>query len=350
MRRIKILALFVVATAFAACSGDEGFDIKDNSVKVVSSETEISAKGGVAKVSVDKNVTTAYSKDSWLTVSADGTNVTATAVVNGNKESRATELVIKASETDSVIVAVKQNGLVFAVNDATQLTVGDAASTKELNATFNTTVEAVSMPDWVTPTIREDGIALTFAENTTGHIRGGWAKFQSGSYVDSVYVRQGEAKDLEGTYYLCGYDGSTYKMTAVLAATVTCADGNITFDMTYVKSSTKYSWSFSATLDDNLYFDLKTRLYIGRYDTLYAGLFAWAPFDGYIATSTSLSPYRCQFDYDEDSGYTIGTFEDNGTWTYTVNGLIAYSCTSSTLATRKASIFRLIYPYFMKVA
>lgn len=348
MSRYKILALAIIATAFAACSGDEGFDIKDNGVKVVSSETEISAKGGNATVSVDKTIVSAYSKDSWLSVSSNGTSVTATAATNGNKESRATELVIKASETDSVIVAVKQNGLVFAVNDESQVTVGDAAATKELNASFNTTVETLSVPDWITPTITESGITLNIAENTTGHIRGGWAKFSSGAYVDSVYVKQGEAKDLEGTYYLCGYDGGTYKQTVVLAATATCADGKITFDMTYVKSSTTYNWSFTATLDENLYFDLKGRQSIGRYGTYYAGLFVWAPFDGYIAGS-SLSPYRCQFDYDEDSGYTIGSFEDNGTWTYQADGLIVYSCTTSTLSTRKGYIFRLIYPYFLKV-
>lgn len=207
MNRIKIFALAAIAAGFASCSGDEGFDIKDNGVKVLAAETELAATGGQGSVTVDKAVSTAYAKDAWLTVSADGTKVSVAAAANSSRETRATLLVIKASAEDSVIVSVQQHGLIYNAEGAESIEVTDEVTQQLIAVTTNGTVEIVSCPDWITATVTEDGVLLDISENTTGRLRYGNVVFGAGGYETSVTVTQAdEDENPFGSYIIGGYN------------------------------------------------------------------------------------------------------------------------------------------------
>lgn len=345
MTRFKIFAFAFIATVLAACSGEEGFEITDDGIKVVTSQTEIASGGGQGTVTVNKTVSNAYSSESWLTVSTNGSTVNITATKNDCRESRAAKLVVKASAEDSVIVAVKQNGLVFTLGEKEAYHVGDAAVSQTLEGVQGSSIKTVSCPSWITPVITSDGITLDIAENTTGHIRSGEVEFSCEGYEESVYVLQGEPKDIEGQYYFLGYN-SNYKLT-YLNAKVTCTSDSITVTFTDL------NWKYSLPLQEGLMHNLPSKTKVGTYTAsgtkYYVGIFLWAPFDGYISTSKTVT-YTCAFYYDDDYETTIGEFDDNGSWSsYAVDGMIFYGCSTSTLATRKITIFKFIYPYLMKV-
>lgn len=345
MNRFKIFAFAFIATILAACSGEEGFEITDDGIKVVTSETEIDSDGGQGTVTVNKTVSNAYSSESWLTVSTSGSTVNVTASKNASRESRAAKLVVKASAEDSVIVSVKQNGLVFTLGEQELYYVKDGAISQPLEGAQGSSIKTESCPSWITPVITSDGITLNISENTTGHLRNGSVDFSCEGYEQSIYVIQGEPKDIEGQYYFCGYN-SNYKLT-YLNAQVTCSSESVT--VTYPD----LGWEYSLPLSEAFTFDLPSKTYVGTYTTsstkYYVGIFLWAPFDGYISTSTAVS-YTCAFYYDEDLETTIGEFNDNGSWSsYEVDGMIFYGCTTSKLTTRKAALTRFIYPYLMKV-
>lgn len=203
----------LIAAAFTACSNDEGNDyiINDATVKVISTQTSIEAAGGEGKVVVDKAVMKAYSEQDWLSVSADGSEVSFIAQENIGRESRCANLVIKSTETDSVIVSVSQYGIIFTADNAKDISLSNVASTATIPVETTGNLRVVSAPEWVKATVVEDGINLDIEDNTTGSARSGWVVFAAGNIEDKVSVSQFDATDVFGKYMLTAVDATTGK-------------------------------------------------------------------------------------------------------------------------------------------
>lgn len=212
----------LLTVCFAACSED-GKDVSDNSVKVVATDTtEIPALGGKGSVTVDKPVTSAYAKDSWLNVTTDGQTVSFSADKYTERESRLTELVIKASADDSTIVSVKQYGYIFNGESVKEITVisDEVDSLIPVYSTEKVTVKSV--PSWIKATVKDNGIQLNIAENTTGALRTGVITYGASGYTASVTVHQKKIPAEFGQYYLYGtgitdYDASGKPIEGVVS-------------------------------------------------------------------------------------------------------------------------------------
>lgn len=207
---LHTLAFALLATATVACDDGEGDNyIDDNGVKVVTSPETIAWSGGDATVTVSKAVATAYASADWLSVSSNGSSVTVTATENDNRESRNARLIVKASQTDSVIVSVSQSGLVFNTEQTSDIQLpDDEAHTCFLPVTTTGKVTVSECPDWVTPTVTADGITLDIAANTTGAARGGNFVFGIGANQTTVSISQFVAeRDIFGKYIIAHYEG-----------------------------------------------------------------------------------------------------------------------------------------------
>lgn len=318
---IKAMAAAVALVGFAACSDDEGTEISNNNVKVVTSPTMFEWNGGETEMTVDKTITSAYADADWLTVSNSGEKVTLTATSNTSRESRHAELVVKASATDSVIVSVSQLGLVFNAEEASDISITDKDTTVVLPVTTNGDVVVSECPDWITATMTDDGLSLAISANTTGSMRGGDVVFGIGDMTKQVSVLQFDIdRDLFGSYYIAHYNGD--EADFALPVTFT-RDGGIDFTPTGI-----FARSIPGTFDDSaLTFTFYNGNLLGKYSSYFIYNMLVSS-DGYLAFDTSIVG-TFTFAYDADLGTFVGTiggsFDGSGSRTTATMYLWAFS-------------------------
>lgn len=347
MNKIKIFSLMLIAAAFAACDDHEGDDyINSDGIKVVSRQISMDAVGGTGKVVVDKNVAKAYSNEEWLTVTSNGQEVSLVAVSNPNRESRNANLVIKASETDSVIVSVSQYGLVFDASAAKDITISDAAYTTIIPIKTSGVIELVSAPDWVKTTVVDEGLQIEVAANTTGDLRAGDVVFGVSGNEASFNILQGEWKDLNGNYYFGFTDSSSGKVSYFLAT------------LTY-ESASKVNIAFPSLgfnmeakpVSGQLAYTVSAGTYLGDFQGYNIHTCLWDTDAGYLTWNNAVS-YTCTFAYDSEEGYTYAEFTDNGSWSnYNVSALRLEAFTSMTLGsdTRYGLLVGMVEPFMEKM-
>lgn len=347
MKSFKIFSLMLIAVAFAACDDHEGDDfINSDGIKVVSRQISMDAAGGTGNVVVDKNVTKAYSNEEWLTVTANGQEVSLVAVSNPSRESRNANLVIKASETDSVVVSVSQYGLVFDASAAKDIKISDAAYTAIIPVKTSGVIELVSAPDWVKTTVVEEGLQIDVTANTTGDLRTGDVVFAVSGNEASFNIFQGEWKDLNGDYYFGFTDSSSGKVSYFLATLTYESESNVNiafpelgFNMAVKPVSGQLAYTVSAGT------------YLGDFQGYNIHTCLWDTEQGYLTYNTAIS-YTCTFGYDSEEGYTYAEFTDNGSWSsYTVNALRFEAFTSMTLSkdTRYGLLIGMVEPFMEKM-
>lgn len=209
----KITSLYTIAIAvlfLSSCNDGEGeITPNNNGIQVVSAETDLKAAGDAQTITVNKDISKAYSNDNWLSVTTEGKTVSFAAGANKSRESRNTTIVIKASETDSTVVNVSQQGLVFSYSDG-NIVASNKGGEYAKGVVNNEGFQIFSAPNWVTPTIDGDSIRMNVAENTTDDVRKGIVTFGTDQFKKTIEILQGSFEDnfLGEDYILMGYNKS----------------------------------------------------------------------------------------------------------------------------------------------
>lgn len=261
----KIFAMLLVAGAvfgLASCSDDKDYSATEMStINVLESKTSLLAEPDQGYVLVDCNPVKAYvdaADQSWLSVEVKGDSVKFCSTQNESTESRNTLLVIKKSETDSVMLNVLQRGMIFIVENKVNIVQpNDNAKEYFYNVKTDYVGNVVSTPDWVKANFADDRLKVNVDENNEGHLRTGYVVYTSGNYRDSIQVTQYDLqKDILGDYEIwVGYDPikDTCK-DKVQAQLKTNANGAVllTFDTYYQPTATttaKITVQFPVTFD-----------------------------------------------------------------------------------------------------
>lgn len=206
INKLKYMAGLLMALVVTACSEDS-IDVPEASVKLVTAPEMIGATGGSTTATINQAVSETYTPQDWLTVTANGNQVEIKAEANTDHESRKAKLVIKSSPADSIIVAVAQSGLVFAINSETVINASNVESTHLISFEANSEVEILASPDWAELSFVEDGISCILKENATGKARIGEIVLGCGSYNQSVKVTQLDIEEnIFGNYALVQLD------------------------------------------------------------------------------------------------------------------------------------------------
>ncbi len=200
----NIICVALFAISFGACSDDIGNPYaEDATITLVKSDVafEATASTGTITYTADGAVTATTNAD-WCMAEVQGNSVVVSVQQNNTINGR-TAIVNLSCGKGSIEVAVTQKGVVFQLNKA-MITADDNAQTCQYTMNANVDIEPESAPEWATVTKDENGdIVVDFTENTTGHIRHGYAYFRSQDFVDSVKIVQADFKnDIEGTYTL----------------------------------------------------------------------------------------------------------------------------------------------------
>jgi len=213
----KILSLFVLAIGFitfAACSDDDNYTEKENSVKVVTANTLIAYTGGSTTIEVTGTGISAVSAAEWLTVSVSGNIITATATQNLSRESRATHITAKASNGDYTLI--QQEGWIFDVS-IFSLAVDDTAEEYFFTVNSAYPVTVTSNSNWfdVNYDVETGNVTVNMTANNTGLPRSGSINVESAGTVKTIPVYQAEfEKDVLGEYKFgftaSGQDQSNY--------------------------------------------------------------------------------------------------------------------------------------------
>lgn len=250
MRKNIITSLMIAASSlFMLSCSDDSSDLatKLSTIQVLSADTNLDAVESTGSVVVNCNPIKAYSNaEDWLTVSVEGNKVSFSAPQNPSIESRNAKLVIKKTETDSVALNVSQQGLVLVVlGDDLELN-SDDAKVVTYNLKSSLAPEIAETPDWITPTIENNQLKLSIAENNSGMLRSGFVRIVSGELADTVKVLQYEyAKDIAGDYVLSMYDDDeeeTVELNAQLKdGVLTVPDYNWTINVGYDYKTNSFS-------------------------------------------------------------------------------------------------------------
>lgn len=207
----KLALLYTLASAFlllASCSDGEGeISPNSNAIQVVSAATSLKAVGDALTITVNKDITKVYTSENWLSVSSEGKTVSFAAAANKSRESRNANIVIKASETDSTVVSVSQQGLVFSYSDG-NVVVANAGGKIAKAVVNNEGFQVMSAPDWVSCSVDGDSLRMNIAENTSDDVRKGFVSFGTGQFKETVEVLQGSFEDnfLGEEFVLMGYN------------------------------------------------------------------------------------------------------------------------------------------------
>ncbi len=304
MKKIINIVFVIAGCLIGTSCSDNDYTENVSSVKVASASTEIEAKGGTGSIAVNsENVVSAYSTESWLTVSVSDKNVSYTAELNPFAESRNALVVVKNAKNDSTIVNVKQYGVVFALDAPSSVNGGDAAFSRSFYLKHNEDVTITTNANWLKGSIEGDSLKISMTDNTLGHIRSGYIKYQIGTVLDSVQVLQCDFdKDIAGDYYLAykGDDGKTYAYAAQLT-NKSLVLATKEFTLTIPVAFDENSISVTMECGDSIGFASNSYIYT---------IFADAKYEYWTAYNKGLK-YTAPLQYDDENGtygFFAGTF------------------------------------------
>lgn len=252
---------------FASCSDDtENPYATASSINIVSSSLNFDAtasQGGI-HYTAGGPVTVTTSND-WCKAELSGDSITVTVDQNVGKSGRAASVTLR-SGADSVSLAVVQNGVVTQLEVKTVSRSNDEAASESYAFKSNLDLSVVSTPDWVSASISNDSLHVTFTENATGHLRSGYISYGSGDFLDSVKVYQADFdKDIAGNYNVTYYRNETATTTTTLRNKALSASGlkisnMLTLPMAYDAANGTFSVSTGSYVGTNVY--LGTSYYV----------------------------------------------------------------------------------------
>ena len=195
----------------ASCSSDSDYQaVAESTINVLSAQTSLGPNASEGEVTVDCTPAKAYTDEpSWLSASIEGSTVKLAALANDSRQSRNAKLVIKKTEADSVVINVSQYGLVLEMNKADMIFSNDAATEFVKAYSSNADVKVIYAPEWAKASVDtlSKELKVSLSENTTGHLRADYIKYQVAAVTDSFVVKQFDFdKDIAGEYVYSYYD------------------------------------------------------------------------------------------------------------------------------------------------
>lgn len=195
----------------ASCSSDSDYQaVAESTINVLSAQTSLGPDASEGEVTVDCTPAKAYTDEpSWLSASIEGSTVKLAALANDSRQSRNAKLVIKKTEADSVVINVSQYGLVLEMNKADMIFSNDAATKFVKAYSSNSDIKITYAPEWAKASVDtvSKELKVSLSENTTGHLRADYIKYQVAAVTDSFVVKQFDFdKDIAGEYVFAYYD------------------------------------------------------------------------------------------------------------------------------------------------
>lgn len=270
----KIYGLMALAMGLAtlvSCSDDDNKGPANDGIQVVSASTAVQAVGGSATVEVDKTISAAYSTDRWAKVDFDGSKLTATIERNTSRESRFTNVVIKASDNDSTIVSLSQLGLVFGYTDG-NIVMSNNGGKAAKGVLANSAFSVAEAPDWISTTTTADSVYLDVAKNETGDMRRGLVCLESGEYRDTLYVTQASFNEgIAGSNYRFYFYYCPIQNGQITGMQLTYDEAEIyEFGATKCISLNQLGYIMDCDYDeDNLMLTFQSAQQVGRYSQYY---------------------------------------------------------------------------------
>jgi len=273
----KILGLFLLAAlclGMASCSDDKGEATPMSTINVLSAQTSFESSESTGKVVVDCNPIAAYvdaDDQQWLDVQVDQNIVSLSAKRNSTTESRNALLVIKKNANDSVMLNVDQKGMIFIVENKTDiLQHNDRIGEYSFNVSSEILPQLISTPDWIEASMTQEKLNIKVLENNEGHVRDGYVTYSCGNVKDSIKVTQFEfEKDLLGDYELwLDYDEKTDLCKSKMPVTITATEtGAITMNFTSNSyNNTSINFQMPMTFDaDSLAFVMNSGQLVANY-------------------------------------------------------------------------------------
>ena len=192
----KILCLIVLlagVTMFTSCGKDDATYTAIPKLDVSKAEVLFESNGGTGSITINtSSPVTATTESSWLTVSANGNVVTATAPVNGSLDGRSATIIIKAGDAQAIVTAT-QKGSVYGINGGLEYELSDTAQAKvSIPVVQSAGVSVTSLADWLTASFNSETstIEVVATSNDVEEPRIGYVAFQTGNVKDTLEIAQ----------------------------------------------------------------------------------------------------------------------------------------------------------------
>ena len=192
----KILCLIVLlagVTMFTSCGKDDATYTAIPKLDVSKAEVLFESNGGTGSITINtSSPVTATTESSWLTVSANGNVVTATAPVNGSLDGRSATIIIKAGDAQAIVTAT-QKGSVYGINGGLEYELSDTAQAKvSIPVVQSAGVSVTSLADWLTASFNSETstIEVVATSNDIEEPRIGYVAFQTGNVKDTLEIAQ----------------------------------------------------------------------------------------------------------------------------------------------------------------
>ena len=210
------LALMLVAFFAVACSDKENVETTQTAVKVLKSQTYLTANGDSGYIVLQAPVVKAESHADWLATSIKGDSVYLIPQPNSAITGRSTRVTLTNKQGAVAVVSVSQEGLIFEFKKGTELLALDADTTATYKLVSNLPIEVKADKEWISVNHKAGKLSVKLEKNTTGIPRFGHVLIESKGIKDTIRVMQADKDDLLGQYSLSTLKiAGTAKPTAV---------------------------------------------------------------------------------------------------------------------------------------
>ena len=178
---------------FTSCGKDDATYTAIPKLDVSKAEVLFESNGGTGSITINtSSPVTATTESTWLTVSANGNVVTATAPVNGSLDGRSATIIIKAGDAQAIVTAT-QKGSVYGINGGLEYELSDTAQAKvSIPVVQSAGVTVASLADWLTASFNSETstIEVVATSNDVEEPRIGYVAFQTGNVKDTLEIAQ----------------------------------------------------------------------------------------------------------------------------------------------------------------
>ena len=178
---------------FTSCGKDDATYTAIPKLDVSKAEVLFESNGGTGSITINtSSPVTATTESTWLTVSANGNVVTATAPVNGSLDGRSATIIIKAGDAQAIVTAT-QKGSVYGINGGLEYELSDTAQAKvSIPVVQSAGVSVTSLADWLTASFNSETstIEVVATSNDVEEPRIGYVAFQTGNVKDTLKIAQ----------------------------------------------------------------------------------------------------------------------------------------------------------------
>ena len=192
----KILSLIVLlagVTMLMSCGDDDATYTSVPKLEVSQADVMFAAEGGTGSITVNTSAAvTATAEGSWLTVAANGNQVTVTAPLNSSLDGRSAKIIIKAGDAQAIVTAT-QKGSIYGVAGGLDYSLADAPNSSVAVPVVHTSPVIVkSLTDWLTAKFNTETnqIEIVAAANDAKTKREGYVAFETGIIKDTLTIVQ----------------------------------------------------------------------------------------------------------------------------------------------------------------